>query len=475
MASSPDALSGQMWQLFVNELTGNLSGNPPANIFMPTSGFMLADWEALDTAGLPLDQGQKKGDTIVANLVAIADDKPVWSPVYQPGDSFYQAYNAFLGAIQLTGGNPAMGQLADSYRATRAQAASELQADQAAAFTDYITYKSEATAAGVTPQAYKDWYAASTYPATIVNDKNAWDQANENYLQAQQAFAGPDAITLSKAITAATLVPANSITDGAGNLHPAYAITGDLDTWFVDALAQILGGRGTPITFEVDLSTAQAGEAQQSSFANSSSSGGGGFWFFGGGGSSSSSSSQSSSDFSSLVQTMKMTYTAQAIGVFTVTPGPWYDDAMIVGFHDKISPASAFANKPMFGDGGLLNLRASQVYVALRRSITLTGTADTIAQMNAAFAQSSQSSWSIGGLFWSGSASEAQGSQSSSASVSTSADGMSITIVDTSDVPKVIGIVPLNNQPATSFRAARAVPAAAPVREEAVPAVPVLA
>ena len=110
---------------------------------------------------------------------------------------------------------------------------------------------------------------------------------------------------------------------------------------------------------------------------------------------------------------MTMTYTAQAIGVFTVTSGAWYDEAMIAGFYDQLSPNSAFAknHKPLFGDGGLLNLRASQIYVALRRSIVLTGTSDAIAQVNGAFQQNSQSSFSIGGLFWSSTGSQSQGSR----------------------------------------------------------------
>ena len=114
----------------------------------------------------------------------------------------------------------------------------------------------------------------------MVNDKNAYDQANENYLRAQQAFAGPDAVTLSRAISQATL-PLNLITDAAGITHPSYAVTPDLNTWFINALAQIFESKGTPISFEIDLSNAQTSQGQQSSYANSSSSGGGGFWFWG--------------------------------------------------------------------------------------------------------------------------------------------------------------------------------------------------
>ena len=66
--------------------------------------------------------------------------------------SFYDAYNAFLGAIQLTGGDPAMEQLAEDFRATREQAQGELNTDTNAAMTAYGVYKNAATSAGITPQ-----------------------------------------------------------------------------------------------------------------------------------------------------------------------------------------------------------------------------------------------------------------------------------------------------------------------------------
>jgi hypothetical protein len=70
-----------------------------------------------------------------------------------------------------------------------------------------------------------------------------------------------------------------------------------------------------------------------------------------------------------------------------------------------------------------------------------------MSQLKSAFSQQSQASFSVGGFFWSGSASVSQGSQYSKADVAWSSDGLSVTITDNTNAPKVIGVVPQNLKP----------------------------
>jgi hypothetical protein len=67
----------------------------------------------------------------------------------------------------------------------------------------------------------------------------------------------------------------------------------------------------------------------------------------------------------------QLEFSAQSAQVFRAEPGRWFDSAMIAGYSDRIDPASALANKPLFGPDGMLNLRTTQILVAVQRKLTL--------------------------------------------------------------------------------------------------------
>jgi hypothetical protein len=101
------------------------------------------------------------------------------------------------------------------------------------------------------------------------------------------------------------------------------------------------------------------------------------------------------------------------------------------------------ANKPLFGDGGMLNLRAGQVLVVLKPSVTLSASKASIQQLYTQMQQNSSSSISVGGFCWSAQANHAQGASKFTSDVTMSADGTSITITDNTNAPKVLGVVPV--------------------------------
>ena len=444
-------LNAKMWQMFISNLlsSGGIQADPKS--FLPTNGLALANWQVMDTTGLPPgNPNAKKGDINVPGLEAWADAMPAWGATYVPGDGFYNNYVAFLNSIQLTGGDPAQQQIADGYAVNLKVARTQLAADQSACYAAWATFN--AAQASIPPsaqQTFQDWYN-SNWQSTIAGDQSNVAACNANYLTALQAVGGPDYATISAALSKAQLSSAagNGIVDPATGISmPMYTMNPGLNDWFIGALQSVTSGKAPAVDFTIDLSQAQSNSYEESSYLNTSASGGYDGFFWGGSASASYSQSQSASDLSALAQNLKMRFTAQALTQFSITPGNWYNAAMIKGFYDKISPNSAFANKPLFGANGLLNLRSAQVYVAFKRSITLTGSTQTMSAIKTAFAQQSQASVSIGGFFWSGSANVSQGSQNSKADLSWSSDGMSVTITDNTNAPKVIGIVPQDLDP----------------------------
>ena len=124
-------LNAKMWQMFVNTLTSQGGAQADPKSFLPTNGLALANWEVMDTTGLPPgNPNAKKGDPYVSGLEAWADVMPQWNPTYIPGDGLYNNYVAFLNAIKLTGGDPAQQQIADGYAINLKNARAQLQADQ---------------------------------------------------------------------------------------------------------------------------------------------------------------------------------------------------------------------------------------------------------------------------------------------------------------------------------------------------------
>jgi hypothetical protein len=446
-APSITDLNAKMWQMFTSTLLseGGLQGDPTQ--FVATNGLALANWQVMNTTGLPPgNPTAKPGDPSVPGLEAWADAMPQWNQTYVPGDGLYNNYVAFLNAIALTGGDPAQQQIADGYAINLKNARAQLAADQLAMFTAWGVFNAaQASIPPASQTSFNDWYNQN-WQSTIAGDQSNVAAANTNYLTALQAVGGPDYATISSALTKAALSASagNGIVDPATGISmPYYTINPGLNDWFVASLQTVTSGNPPQVDFTIDLSQAETTSSQESSYLNTSASGNYFFW----GGSASYSQSQSASDYSSFAQNLKLRFSAQTLTQFSVTPGAWFNAAMIKGFYDKISPNSAFANKPLFGQDGLLNLRTAQIYVAFKRSVTLSGSTQTMSEIKSAFSQQSHASLSVGGFFWSGSASVDQGSQNSSADLAWSSDGLSVTITDNTNVPKVIGIVPQNLKP----------------------------
>jgi len=450
--------SQAMWQHFISNLAASTAGKglDPKN-FLPTSGLAVADWEYLNTSGLSDPNAPAPGTLNVINMEKYANLMPQWSPVYNPGNSFYDQYCAFLWAIALKGGDPAQQQIADNYAKQVQTAQKQLSADKMAAMTGWKAFNdAQASIPQANQTSYADWYN-EIWAGTITGDESNYAAALQNYNRALQAVGGPDFKTIEAAQQAATLSSnaGNGISSVPGGpLLPAYTITtaGELNTWYLDALQR--AGPSVPvqpdpqISFTIDLSDQQTSSQNTSNYLNVAGGGSYSEFFWGGSAAASYSQSSSSQAYSNLLQKTKLTYTAMMARVFgPIQPGPWFKSDIVSGFYDQISPNSALANKSLFGPNGFLNLRAGQLFIVYRPSVTLTADTDTIQSIVNAFQQQSSASISVGGFFWSAHASESQGQSSLSSDLKVSSDGTSATIIDNTNVPKVIGIIPVDMDP----------------------------
>jgi hypothetical protein len=97
-------------------------------------------------------------------------------------------------------------------------------------------------------------------------------------------------------------------------------------------------------------------------------------------------------------RSVRVEFQAQAAQMFRVQPGRWYDPAMVRLFADRLEPASALANKPLFGPDGFLNLRTSQILVALGRSVTIHLNADDLQRCPVAAVSQASTTFRIGGF-----------------------------------------------------------------------------
>ncbi len=228
-----------------------------------------------------------------------------------------------------------------------------------------------------------------------------------------------------------------------GSIYPLYTVTPDLNAWYLSALQTLTNGSPPAININLTLDSSDSTSLQTSSYLDVAAGGHYSSFFWGGSASASYSQSQGAQDYTSLIEGMSMTYTAQAAQLFGIVPGNWYNSSITADFYDQISPNSALANKPLFGPNGMLNLRTGQVLVVLKPSVTLTASKESMQALYRQMQQQSSSSFSIGGFCWSAGASHAQGSSSFASDVKMSADGTSITITDNTNSPKVLGIVPI--------------------------------
>lgn len=443
-------LTQVMWEKFIIGLSSTSAGKglDPKTV-MPTSGLTLANWEVMDTTGLPPSglNPPAKGSTIVPALEEWANVMPDWSPNYTPSSrNFYDQYCAFLNSIALKGGNPALQQIADGYATNLSAATKALSADKTAAMKGWTDFNS--AQAGIPPAAQTSYsqYYQDNWAATILADSNKVSAQLQLFNTAMSNVGGPDYITISNAQKKVLLTAGGSglsYPDAtSGLLYPLYTASPRLNDWYINNLNAMALNAPNVIDFTIDLTDDNTGSTAESSYLDTSASASYSAFFWGGSASASYGQSQGAQSYDSLVQGLKMRYTAKAATLFSFSPGPWYDSAMISGFADQISATSALANKKMTGEGGFLNIRTAQVLVVLNPSVTLTGDSTTIAAVSHEFKQQSSASISIGGFCWSACAGVSQGQGSYDNDVKVSTDGLSITMTDSTNAPKVILIIP---------------------------------
>ena len=170
------------------------------------------------------------------------------------------------------------------------------------------------------------------------------------------------------------------MTDGVGNSWPGYAITPGLNDFLVASLQSVTLGKPPQIDFSVQVPASIGGASATVSQPVSADPP-----FFGVdrrpmiADQTAIAASASASDANAVggaVSTIR--FQAQTAEMFSIQPSRWFSADTVRLFHDHIDPASALANKPVFGPDGFLNGRASQILVAFKRLVTVSGQASLL-------------------------------------------------------------------------------------------------
>lgn len=312
--------SPSLWKQFTAELSQYAGIDQ--NLFKLASGLVAADWEVLDTTGLP-PTPPNLGQPVSASIFDWADPMPTWAPAsYTPGNGFSDMYRAFLGTLKPS----------PPVKAAIARSTQYRMPDQATG--PYAGY-------------------------TIALGLWGW------YVAALQAKAGGEAPQLNFTITAAATP---KVAAAAGLANAALAQVRSVPSAPAPARAsrdaRPPGSSGVGMPFlRVDPQSPGPAIARRRAAPHA--------------GIGPQTPTVSATD-------MSIRYQAQSLGKFFVHPGAWYDSSMLAIYNDQIMPGSALAGKDLFGEHGLLNLTTNALVVAYRRSVTLSGPSTEIARFKSA-------------------------------------------------------------------------------------------
>lgn len=125
----------------------------------------------------------------------------------------------------------------------------------------------------------------------------------------------------------------------------------------------------------------------------------------------------------------RIEFEAQTMQLFKVSAARWFDSGILSGFCDQIDPASALANKPMFGPDGLLNVRTSQILVAIGRKVVIHLGATELDKCKSMFMTPGRTLLNIGGFCF------------DSEHTNISSQGDALILSDNTDAPYVVGVM----------------------------------
>ena len=234
------------------------------------------------------------------------------------------------------------------------------------------------------------------------------------------------------------------IKDSAGNIWPAYRISPSLNDYLEASLQSVVQAQAKQIRFSlnlpaecavnsflpcdlstpslnrdlpflgIDRSCGKTATSTQLSASNCST------------------SQQLSANFAkdrSPTGQARIDFEAQSMQMFTVSTAPWFDSGILSGFYDQIDPTSAIANKVLFGPDGLINIRTSQILVAIGRKVTIRLAVADLDKCKNIVATQERALLNVGGFCF----------DSESIDIFSSND--TLTLSDNTNAPYVVGVI----------------------------------
>jgi len=362
-------MNQSMWQLFVYGLqqVGILAVNPAT--FEASSGLAIADWEIMDYTGLTQPTG--KGTPIPSKVFSWADPMPANAgKFYQPGSSLSDSYSLFLNSLSVSS--------ADAATITQARANQLLYQMSDASGNSWPGY-------AISP-GLNDFLMASLQ--SVSRSMAPQIDFTLNIPPAAPVSAG---VTLMNAKTAGKA----SLLQSAVEAAPAPE---------GDASPPFFGFDNHPIVVVQPVVRNRSKLGSSASVADSSLGGA-----------------------PAVSSAATIRFQAQTAQMFSIQPSRWFSGAILSAFYNRIDPASALAGKTILGPGGFLSSRASQILVAFKRLVTVSGSPSMVSQIQSGVQQATNA-FNIGSFYF-----------SPSASVNQATPG-TIIFQDNTNAPSVIGL-----------------------------------
>jgi len=394
-----------------------------------------ASWKGIQLVTIPTDAAWNDGT--YGNYRAwrlLGDSMPAWGPSYRTtAETVDGGYKVFLDNLDIRPPDSQLQAKADKARGKYNNAIDAISQELLKGFDLWADFNAhQAVLPPANRKSYDDWFAQFEAPklSALQSEADLAAQAWTSLLN--QAGGG-------YAFAANLLIDYNNVAyqgQAASSADPSstkkafyrtFSIDPDLSQFIVTS--KVIPANAPP-KWSFAMSSSSGQQHMESSSWGASASYGIGFFSFGG------SAGGSSYSFDSSSSQFSMAFSAKNIGVFTITPGQWFNGTAVQALQNgpflPTGPVAAGLTK-LWGPSGVLRLMSAQIIVAYRPKVSATLSQQDYSMVKSSF--SAGGGISIGPFGFGGSYNR------SSSDVKFDDASRSFTAEDSTDVPQIVAII----------------------------------
>ncbi len=398
-----------------------------------------APWKGIQLVTVPTDAAWN--DAKYGNYRAwrlLGNSLPAWGPIYRTTqETLDVGYRIFLDNLDIQPPNQQLQAKADKARIKYDNAVQAQSEEQLKSIDRWVEFDAKQSA--LPPgnrMSYEDWFSKFEAPKLSALQAQtdlyaqAWtallNQAGGGYAFAANLLIDYNNISY-QGQAASSADPSGAAPGSKKAFYRTYSIDPDLSQ-FIETSKAIPANAPPKWAFTMNKSSGE--QKMESTSWGASASYGIGFFSFGASAGGSSYSFDSSSD------QFRIAFSARNIGVFTITPGQWFNGTAVQALQNgpflKTGPV-ATGQTQLWGQNGVLRLMSAQIIVAYRPKVSATMSQQDYSVVKSSF--SAGGGISIGPFGFGGSYNR------SSSDVKFDDASRSFTAEDTTDVPQIVAIV----------------------------------